>query len=95
MQYRTTPPQFWGLTNNYKAEPSKTVRKPQPQSQAQAQPQPQQTVNEALKQKVLNLVNGDKDICNRLISSARTRFSGKDESWYWEKVYSDLIRDRA
>ncbi len=54
-----------------------------------------QLQTESLKTEVLVLLNGDKDMCNRLISSLRNKYPEKDDVWRWEKLKYDLLRDRA
>ncbi|PZU98008.1 MAG: hypothetical protein DCE90_05840 [Pseudanabaena sp.] len=40
------------------------------------------------------MVNGDEKLAVRLYEGAANRHKGKDEQWLWEKVESDLERDR-
>lgn len=40
------------------------------------------------------MVNGDERIALRLYEGIASRNMGKDETWIWGKVISDLIRDR-
>lgn len=48
--------------------------------------------NKYLQSKLLNRV--DRDVADRLISSAKKSNPGKSEQWYCEKVIYDLNRDR-
>ena len=44
--------------------------------------------------KVISMLNGDEKQALRLYEGITNRFEGKDERWVWEKVMSDLERDR-
>ncbi|MCU0565214.1 MAG: hypothetical protein MUF49_01285 [Oculatellaceae cyanobacterium Prado106] len=44
---------------------------------------------------LLNATKGDKALAKRLLEYARTRYPGKSEDWYIEKVLYDLQRDGA
>lgn len=48
--------------------------------------------NRHLQSKLLNRL--DRDVAERLVSSAKRSNPGKSEQWYWEKVTYDLNRDR-
>jgi hypothetical protein len=48
--------------------------------------------NKHLQSKLLNRL--DRDVAERLVSSAKRSNPGKSEQWYWEKVIYDLNRDR-
>ena len=48
--------------------------------------------NRHLQSKLLNRL--DRDVAERLVSSAKRSNPGKSEQWYWEKVIYDLNRDR-
>lgn len=47
-----------------------------------------------LKKRLLSMLAGDQNAALRLINAVREKHPGKDELWYWEKVISDLERDR-
>ena len=44
--------------------------------------------------KVISMLNGDEKQALRLYEGITNRFEGRDERWIWEKVMSDLERDR-
>ncbi len=46
------------------------------------------------KKKLLNLVNGDKDTCQRLTNKIKSKYPELSEQECWEKAINDLIRDR-
>lgn len=48
--------------------------------------------NKNCDRKLLNCL--DRDVAERLVSSARRSNPGRSEQWYWEKVIYDLNRDR-
>ncbi|PLZ95293.1 hypothetical protein CEN50_22820 [Fischerella thermalis CCMEE 5268] len=91
MAFKTIPPDFWNLKLNQNFNP-----KPAQKAQQQPQQTKQQTnVDTGIQKKLINLLNGDKDICKRLIDAAKRKYPGQSEHWYWEKVTEDLLRDRA
>ncbi|MGK7923929.1 MAG: hypothetical protein AB4290_01525 [Spirulina sp.] len=44
---------------------------------------------------LLEAVNGDAKLAERLLEQARFKYPGKSESWYVEKVIYDINRDRG
>lgn len=48
--------------------------------------------NKKFQNKLLNRL--DRDVAERLVSSAKRSNPGQSEQWYWEKVIYDLNRDR-
>ena len=54
----------------------------------------QEEPSQELKQRLYNLVGGNKEIAERLIDSEKERNPGYPEKWYWEKIVYDLERDR-
>ena len=47
-----------------------------------------------LRQRLFTLVQGDWNLAERLLDSAKMNYPGQTEDWYWEKVIYDLERDR-
>lgn len=45
-------------------------------------------------QELLSLLNGDRDTAQRLLSHVKQSNPGQPETWYFEKVISDILRDR-
>lgn len=43
---------------------------------------------------LLAMVNGDQPTANRLVNHVRQSNPGRSEQWVWERVISDLERDR-
>jgi hypothetical protein len=43
---------------------------------------------------LLSLLNGDRDTAQRLLSHCKQSNPGQPETWYFEKVISDILRDR-
>lgn len=91
MKFTTIPPQHWNLKLSNDFSP-KAVSKPKPELQ---KPKTEITVDTGLQKKLFNLLNGDRDMCKRLIDASKRKYSGQSEQWYWEKVICDLLRDRA
>ncbi len=50
---------------------------------------------DALINRILVLLNGDKTTLQRLVDSATARHPGKPQKWYLEKIIFDLERDRC
>ena len=48
-----------------------------------------------LRQRLFRMVQGDWNLAERLLNSARMNYPGQTEDWYWEKVIYDLERDRS
>ncbi|HEY9833697.1 MAG TPA: hypothetical protein V6D26_24315 [Stenomitos sp.] len=48
-----------------------------------------------LRQRLFTLIQGDWNLAERLLNSARMNYPGQTEDWYWEKVIYDLERDRS
>lgn len=46
------------------------------------------------KKKLVNLLNGDNDVCQRLINKIKIKSPDLNEQQCWEKAIEDLIRDR-
>lgn len=51
-------------------------------------------ISSKLENDLLRLVNHDRQVAERLINREKTANPGRTEKWYWEKVVSDLERDR-
>lgn len=71
---------------------------PPPKSQSQSSPlhepkQQRQSIN-PLQNKLLAMMNGDRDGAERLLRHAKQNNTGMSETWYFEKVIADLERDR-
>lgn len=49
---------------------------------------------EEVRQRLFTLVQGNWNLAERLLESARYNYPGQSENWYWEKVIYDLERDR-
>lgn len=47
-----------------------------------------------LQRKLLRQLGGDRAVVERLIRREKLKTPGRSEAWYWEKVLSDLERDR-
>jgi hypothetical protein len=47
-----------------------------------------------LRQRLFTLIQGDWNLAERLLDSAKMNYPGQTEDWYWEKVIYDLERDR-
>lgn len=54
---------------------------------------PRQRMNPK-QQELLSLLNGDRATAQRLLSHARQSNPGQTETWYFERVISDILRDR-
>ena len=52
------------------------------------------TSNRKLENKLLTMLYGDRAGAQRLLNGAKQMYPGKPNDWYWEKVISDLERDR-
>ncbi len=50
--------------------------------------------NGKLEKKLLAMLQGDRTGAERLLKAARQGNPGRPNEWYWEKVISDLERDR-
>lgn len=46
------------------------------------------------KNNLLKLVNGDNQLCQRLINNIKNQYPEKHEQWCYEKAINDLIKDR-
>lgn len=91
---RTTPTAT--LTNSI----PRTVKAPDtfkpPKTLAPTPPRPHATptVNRALQEKLLELVQGDQQVAARLLQHVRSTNPTRSEQWCWEKALWDLERDR-
>ena len=50
--------------------------------------------DDELKEKLFQLLYGDKEKALRLVKGVKRRHSGRSEKWCWEKAVEDLIHDR-
>ncbi|PHM11647.1 hypothetical protein [Nostoc sp. 'Peltigera malacea cyanobiont' DB3992] len=67
-------------------------RKPTNRNNPTSPPSP--TVDRSLQLRLFNMLAGDQAACYRLVGSAKAKFPGMPEQWYWERAIEDLIRDR-
>jgi len=51
-------------------------------------------VNPEVEQRLIGMVNGDRETAHRLVDREKLRYAGKPEQWYWEAAIESLIRDR-
>ena len=61
---------------------------PKSQPSNSAEPSPQLT------RQLYNLICGDMELADRLLTKVRQKYPNQSEDWYWEKVIRDLERDR-
>ncbi|PSP28551.1 MAG: hypothetical protein BRC59_11585, partial [Cyanobacteria bacterium SW_4_48_29] len=54
----------------------------------------QTSANRRLQSKLIRMLSGDRTAAERLVARERCLNPGQSEAWYWEKVISDLERDR-
>lgn len=47
-----------------------------------------------LQRQLLLMVGGEQATANRLLDNIRSKYPGREEIWYWEKIIADLERDR-
>lgn len=48
----------------------------------------------SLEERLVELLNGEREVAERLLSHARQRYPERSEQWIIEKVMYDLSRDR-
>lgn len=51
-------------------------------------------VNPEVEQRLIAMVNGDRETAHRLVAREKVRYAGKPEQWYWEAAIESLRRDR-
>jgi len=55
---------------------------------------PPKAINPSLENKLVNLLAGDIDAAERLVTQVKQEYPGMPENWYWERAIADLERDR-
>jgi len=56
---------------------------------------PTDTATNRLHRELLTLLQEDEAVAERLLAHARCNYPNRSEKWYYEKVISDLKRDRC
>ena len=46
------------------------------------------------KNNLLKLVNGDNQLCQRLVNKIKNQYPERHEQWCYQKAIDDLIKDR-
>ena len=58
-------------------------------------PSQRRTLGDGMSRELLQATKGDYELAQRLIRHARTKYPGKPDHWYLDKVLYDLARDGA
>ncbi|CCH65199.1 hypothetical protein RINTHM_7360 [Richelia intracellularis HM01] len=90
---------FWDLKKQQSQSPSIAgIHSPSvdgmPYNKRNKENQPSGTLNPSLENKLVNLLNGDVNVAERLVNQVKQDYPGMPENWYWERVIADLERDR-
>ncbi len=54
----------------------------------------QRSVNTLLRNRLINMLDGDINAAELLVEQIRQDYPARPENWYWEKAIADLERDR-
>lgn len=68
---------------------------PLPEALTQAIPDVSPDIPNDLQDRLMRMMSGDRAAAQRLLTHARSKYPGHLEIWYWEKVITDLERDRS
>jgi hypothetical protein len=94
---RTDVPKMQHLTSHYMPQPAAVERLEQHPETPRIQQQTSQAgvmSSQEILNRLLTLVQGDREAVSRLLQKTRKQHPGKSELWIWEKTILDLERDR-